>query len=166
MLSRSCFNVIGFVFIFSASLPAVIIGAECKDLPKWLEVREVVFQVVDPTEKYSVKVEIPEVAKLECSASELEYGTDYFFTLKRGEPVTISYYKDSEDNVSRSTEMAGTLAIHSVLLGVEREKTPHYLEVKDEELEVVYRIFLAKEKGPAHVERKGNKQKLKILSWK
>ena len=46
--------------------------------------------------------------------------------------------------------MGEYLNAHSVMLASEREKTPHYFEVTDSELDVEYQVYLSK-KGPDYV---------------
>lgn len=133
------------------SLPAT--AADCDRLPKWLNVKSVTIRVVEPTQRYDVKFTFPDVSRLDCSASYLEYGTDYHFDLDR--PVKLEY-------PGRSTEMSGHLTAHSVMLAAERERTPHYYEVEDEELGVTYHIYLGKG-GPAFAKRAGSTQVLKVI---
>jgi len=142
-------------------------AVDCESIPKWLtRVKEVTFRVVEPTATYDVKVEFPEnISKLRCEAMYFEYGTDYYFQLKRSEPVTLSYFKKGQNLPSRTSEMSEYLNAHSVMLASEREVTPHYFQVTDSELNVEYRIHLAKN-GPAYVKRKWSSQILKVISWK
>jgi hypothetical protein len=56
------------------------------------------------------------------------------------------------------------LSVHSVMLAGERSKTPHYIEVKDDELNITYEVYLTTNRGPSHVERKGEDRRFKVIS--
>lgn len=140
-------------------------AARCGSVPAWLPLREVSFLVVKPTESYTVKIQIPEIADLECSASYLEYGTDYSFALKDSDRIQLEYWVGDEKKASRLSD-AFFLEAHSVLLAVEREKTPHYLEISDDELGVDYRVYLTAGKVPAYAKIRGSDQKLKVQGFR
>jgi hypothetical protein len=140
-------------------------ATDCGNIPSWLKIREVTFRVVEPTQVYDVKVEFPEISRLKCEAIAFEYGTDYSFTLKRSEPVKLGYSNKGENETRRTAEVSGYLNAHSVLLAAERQKTPHYLEITDEELGVEYHMYLSKN-GPGYVKRSGKSQRLNVLSFK
>lgn len=141
-------------------------ASPCDRLPAWLKVTEVVFRVVEATNNHDVKVTFPKVADLKCAAFPYDWGTDYVFKLSMSSPVTIQYFKSGSTIAIRKVEMSDSLAAESVLIAAERERTPHYFGVRDEELEVDYHIYLTPDKGPSHAKRKGTKDKLKIISFK
>jgi len=155
-------TLVSTLFLFAETA----VAAEDKEIPAWLRLKEVTFQVVEPTQIYTVKVEIPDLTELKVSTSPLEYGTDYFFTLKASEPVKISYYKDGEDKANLSVEMDKTLGAHSVIVARDREQTPHYLEIVDPKVGAEYEIYLSKTKGAAYVKFKGSDKRLKVISSK
>ncbi len=113
-----------------------------------------------------MKVTLPKIADLKCTASPYEYGTDYTFDLPKSSPVKMEYFKKGATTASRTVEMGDMLTAHSVLVASDRRKTPHYYEIHDEELEVDYKIYLTPDKGPSHAKRSDKKNSLKIVSYK
>lgn len=137
------------------------IGAEA---PAWLYVKEVSFQVVEPTKEYEVRIEFPALSALPVESTAFEYGTSYSFSLKRSEPVVIKYFEKGEH--TRTAQMVGDLVAPSVLLAKDRAETPHYLEVSDEKIDVRYQIYISADKGPLYVKKAGTNKRIAILSHK
>lgn len=162
-MNKTFHSFLGVITLTFALHSGFAVAGDCGKIPAWLKVTETKFRVVEPTKVFDVKVNFPEVSDLECSASPFEYGTDYYFTLKKSEPVKVSYFEKGGDEVKRSVEMTDFLNAHSVFVAVEREKTPHYLEVTDDELDVTWYIYLSEKDGPAYARKKGADQKYKII---
>lgn len=165
-MKKNLFSILGLLTLTFALQARVAVARDCGEVPTWLKVSDVKFRVVKPTEVYDVKVTIPDISKLKCTSSHFEYGTDYYFELKDSEPVKLRYFEKDGDKEKRSTKMTGYLNAHTVFLGDERKKTPHYLEVTDDELEVTYYIYLSEKDGPAYARLKGSDQKFKIVKPK
>lgn len=154
-----------FYLVFSTFVTfSSAFGTECTELPSALKLRQVSFEVVEPTDRYVVQVVLPDLKKAQCEEINFEYGTDYYFKLNGSNSIRINYYKIGESRPSRSVEMKRHLNVHSVMLASARSKTPHYLEIKDSELNVTYEIYLSVSRGPSFAKREGEDRSFKIIS--
>ena len=165
-MKNSAFNSLVCLILVSLSSPTLF-ARSCDGLPRWLNLREVRFQVVEPTEVYHVKIQFPVLSGINREESHFEYGTDYYFKLKSSQRPKLEYFKSGANQPSRTTEdSSGYLTAHSVMLAAERALTPHYLEVTDEDLLVNYEVYLSKNRGPSYVKRKGSNQRLKVVGYR
>jgi hypothetical protein len=132
------------------SLLGVLVGVQavaqssfpCPGLPVSVDVAAVHFTTSDAPRVVKT-ISFPRLRGLSCSASFLEYGTDFHFKLPANESVELSVRSvDGGPSLSTRKLNMNTVSLESSVLAATRRLTPFYVDVKSPGENLTIRIYL------------------------
>jgi hypothetical protein len=92
-----------------------------------------------------ITVDSPDVSEItKCSISPFEYGTAVYFTVSEDHPVRVTIAVESPLSFRRTIRTFETkyLSLEPTLLAAQREKWPHYFDIRDKQGRMIYHLYL------------------------
>lgn len=133
------------------SAPLARAASECGgELPSWIQLSSVEFDVSDLRGPVRVKVDFPDVRSLPCLMGG-DWGPDYFFTLSESTPVRVTLSDPETGRAFRESRETRHLTAESTMLAAERAVTPHYYTVSLREVGLRFQIYIHASEGPQFV---------------